>query len=245
MNSDKKICKQYCTGCGLCQDILGCKLVLENSGFKEIDSSNITKEQIGKLKQLCPAFGNQCEYMDEEKLWGRRKSIHAAFASDKSVRYRASSGGVLTQLACYLLDNNLVDGIIHIGKDDKDPIGSKLYCSRTSHDVVSHCGSRYTSSSPFDGIKELLKSNEKYCFIGKPCDIAILRNWQKMDTSMAEMIPYALSFFCAGAPSRNVNLRLLEKIGCSYEKCVDLDYRGNGWPGFTTAIDINGKQHKI
>lgn len=245
MKTDVRICKEYCTGCGWCHDVLGCDLILESNGFREIDASNITKENLEILKKVCPAFGTQCDIMDERQLWGRRKSIYTAYASNNYVRFRASSGGVLTQLACYLIESKLVDGVIHIGKDENDPIGSKLFCSRTSQEVISHCGSRYTSSAPFDGIKEYLDNNEKYCFIGKPCDVAVLRNWESVDGSVGEKFPYVLSFFCAGAPSRNVNIKLLDKMGCPYETCVDLDYRGNGWPGYATAMDKDGENHKI
>jgi len=112
-------------------------MVMNENGFLEPDLSTIDKETIKKIEKICPCFGRQCEDMDSSHLWGRRTGIYVAYANDKRVRYKASSGGVLTQLCCYLLDQNLVDGILHIGKDVNDPIGSRLFCSKTDAALFS------------------------------------------------------------------------------------------------------------
>ena len=245
MKKSKALCEEYCTGCGLCHSLYEIPLHMNDDGFlmpQIADDDDITMH---KLEKLCPVFGHQCADMDSSHLWGRRAGVYAAYSNDKSVRHHASSGGILTQLCCYLLENSMIDGIIHIGKDPSDPIGSKVYCSRTAEEVKDRCGSRYMSSSPLYDIKALLKAGEKYALVGKPCDIAAVRNWMRQEPEIERKIVYLFSFFCAGAPSRNVNKKLLEKMKCDYEQCTDLNYRGNGWPGYATATDINGHKYTM
>ena len=107
--------------------------------------------------------------------------------------------------------------------------------------MVSHSGSRYTSSASLITLQDYLNNDEKYCFIGKPCDVTILRNWLDNNENYKFKFPYMLSFFCAGAPSRIANEKKIKKKGTSIEETEDLEYRGNGWPGLTTATSKNGK----
>ena len=88
-----------------------------------------------------------------------------------------------------------------------------------------------------------MEEGKKYAFIGKPCDVVALRNYMEINAKLKESIPYLLSFFCMGLPSDLAQTKLLQKLEC--RNCKSLDYRGNGWPGFATAIDSDGKVHKI
>lgn len=238
-----KLYKEYCTGCGLCHSLYGVKFQMSESGFLEPEI--VSDECESKLKNICPCYGKQCGIMHSSDVWGREEGLYTAYSSDEYVRYSASSGGVLTQLCIFLLKEKLVDGILHVGKDENNPIGCKLYCSTTAEQVIKNCGSRYISSAPLYNIKEYIEETKKYAFIGKPCDIAAVRNWMRINSEIGGNIKYLLSFFCAGAPSEIANIRLLNKMGCNLDECVQLTYRGNGWPGYATAIDVAGKKHEI
>ena len=59
--------------------------------------------------------------------------------------------------------------------------------------------------------------NKKYAFIGKPCDVTVLKNFQKLNPIIAEVIPITMSFFCAGLPSIDAQKKLLEEMGLFVE----------------------------
>ena len=67
----------------------------------------------------------------------------------------------------------------------------------------------------------------------------------EINPKLKDTIIYCFSFFCAGTPSRNANNKLLYTIGLKPEECINLNYRGNGWPGLTEAIDKNGKHYSM
>ncbi len=106
-------------------------------------------------------------------------------------------------------------------------------------------GSRYSISQPLKEITQLIKENERYCFIGKPCDVQALKAYMAIEPGVRDAIPITLSFFCAGMPSENAQIKLLEKLGCGVDECISLKYRGDGWPGYTVARKKDGYESKI
>lgn len=226
---------QYCTGCGLCKALGRSEMQKDERGF-------FHPVQDQNLYELCPASGLQCSSFDETNIWGRNCGVFIGWSNDVMLRQKASSGGITTQAACYLLENNYVDYVIHIGADAKDPTKTKLIYSQTSEEVKSHCGSRYSISSPLMEIDKL-DLHKKYAFIGKPCDVIALRNYMRILPELRKSILYIFSFFCMGVPSEKAQEKLLSALGC--KNCKSLTYRGNGWPGYTTSEDADGKTAKM
>lgn len=239
MNSIKYT-TEFCTACGLCHSVNNIRFNNDNKGFPTPLLKNID----GYYDNVCPVNYYSRDKVDF-KLWGEYKEVYAGYSNDSEIRHRASSGGALTELSIYLLENGIVDGIIHTGVSHSSPIETQTVCSTTKEEVISHCGSRYSISAPFINLKKIVQKNKKYAFVGKPCDVAALIRYIGIDTVLKEQIVLTMSFFCAGMPSMNANKALLEKMGCNLENCKEIKYRGDGWPGYTTAEDKQGKKHQI
>lgn len=149
----------------------------------------------------------------------------------------------MTKIASYLLENKKVDAILQTCALSENPTETEICISTSRGKLLSRCGSRNAISHPLSSISEL-DVNKKYAFIGKPCDVTVLKNVQKMNSTIAKMISITMSFFCSGLPSIDAQKKLLEKMGCD-SRVVSLRYRGNGWPGYATANLENGKQCKM
>lgn len=228
--------KKYCTGCGLCKSLNVCQLEKDDKGFSHPANNDVL------FSKVCTVSGVHTSKLDETNIWGRNKKVYLGWSNDNKIRTKASSGGILTEIARYLLNSNKVDIIIHIGADKNEPVKTQVYFSETPDDVVSHCGSRYCISSPLSVIDRIEKG-KRYAFIGKPCDVVVLRNYMELKPELNDNIPYLLSFFCMGLPSDDAQIKLLNQLEC--DGCTSLDYRGNGWPGFATAVDKKGVSHQI
>ena len=96
--------KEYCTGCGLCASIKDVDIEMEKNGFREISFSD---NRDGLLEKVCPSGGVQCEQLEPGNIWGREHGVFLSYSLNSSVRKKASSGGVLTTIALYLLDHKL------------------------------------------------------------------------------------------------------------------------------------------
>lgn len=240
MNSNlRNIIEEYCTGCGLCHNVCQTKMYFDKKGFL---CAHIESEQEEKFcKNVCASMNNRSIY---QTPWGDGEAYNG-WSTNKRIRYSASSGGIITALCIYLLKSGKVDAILQIGVSDEKPWQTKIYCNQTEDEVIKCCGSRYASSSPLLNISEVFKEGKRYAFVGKPCDIVTLKNWQKIEPEITNKIPYMLSFFCAGMPSETAQKRLMDELQCRPEDCQHLYYRGNGWPGYATAIRKDGTETRI
>jgi coenzyme F420 hydrogenase subunit beta len=235
---DKRIIR-YCTGCGLCVSEKKATLVNNADGFAIPQSGD---EEW--LKQICPTMARQEAYMDKNKIWGKATEVYTGWSNDLQLRNKASSGGILTELASYLLDTKEVDCVIHTSASKDNPLQTEVCYSYTREDLIARCGSRYTISHPLIELSNI-KAGMRYVFIGKPCDVAALRNYIRIRPELNNSIIYLLSFFCMGEPSATAQKNLLSALGCEKSKCKKITYRGNGWPGYTTAVDADGNEYKL
>ena len=242
--TSNKLFSEYCTGCGLCKFVQDVQFEENVKGYIE---PHLSEEDISFCAKVCPASGNALRNYQNGTIWGIFKKCTLGWSADESVRKGASSGGVLTSLCCYLLEKGVVDGIIQTRRASDDIRKTETFVSRTKEDVLSCMGSRYTTSSPLINLKELICEGEKYAFVGKPCDVSALRIYlQEVNTKMSEQIIFLFSFFCAGMPSIDANNRLVKMLGGNdMKECVDLQYRGNGWPGFATLTKKDGTNQKM
>ena len=233
----KKYLQEYCVGCGLCQS--------EGKAILETDKKGYYKPLSGDVKwmeKVCPAAGSQCSEMDFSKIWGKEKAVYYGYSNDEAVRTKASSGGVLTEVTSYLLESGTVDAVLHTCMSLVNPTETEICVSTSRNELTERCGSRYAISHPLKNLSEL--PDKRYAFVGKPCDIVALKNYLRECPDLEKKFPITLSFFCAGLPSTDAQSELIKQLGCT-GKVKSLRYRGNGWPGYATAVQEDGCEHQM
>jgi len=236
-----------CLGCGLCESFIGsdrCKMVLNERGFYEPKlNSSLSKEEKSQIKNICP--GIHVETHMNKGVWGSMKFIAEAWAKDNKIRHKAASGGVVTSLALYLLENHKVDAILQVGVKDDSYLYNELKISRAKQEVISNAQSRYAPALVFNHIKDILDSSQEiFAFIGKPCDIAAMQNIIKACPKYRSRIRCFISIFCAGMPSYEASKIAWRKSGHTDEP-VKLKYRGDGWPGNFKAEFKDGSKYEM
>jgi coenzyme F420 hydrogenase subunit beta len=171
--------------------------------------------------------------------------VRTGYATDDTLRHQASSGGALSAVLLYLLDAGLVDRVVQTAADSKAPIDNVTVVSTSRGDVFQAAGSRYAPSAPLSALRDELARPGRFAFVGKPCDIAALRAYVAREPALSAKIPYCLSFFCAGIPSRSGTGAILDRLGVAAEDLSAFRYRGDGWPGFATATARDGRQLRM
>jgi len=175
-------------------------------------------------------------------LIGPTLEVWEGHAADDEIRYRASSGGALTALALYCLENENMEFVLHIGMDSTKPWTNITVQSRNRDELLSRTGSRYATSSPCDSLQLIEESEQPCVFIGKPCDVAAVSMLRKQRPRLDSKLGLVLTFFCAGTPSTKGTLDLLKQHDISLERKGGLYYRGNGWPGGFAVFSKDGKR---
>ncbi|WP_077619797.1 Coenzyme F420 hydrogenase/dehydrogenase, beta subunit C-terminal domain [Bacillus sinesaloumensis] len=246
----KVIDANMCSGCGICAGIVSNEKISmqfsEDGYLRPVINKSITEEENNILSQVCP--GNVVNYdrvPTNEPVWGNIESSTIAYSTDENIRHKGSSGGVLSQLLVYLLEKGEVDEIIHIGVSNENPLLNEIKRSNTKEQVLQNSGSRYSPSAPLANLGKLLNENKKFALVGKPCDIAALRSYSRLDERVSEKILYFFSFFCAGVPSIEGTYKILENFNVKKEEVQSFRYRGEGWPGLTEVITSKNEKFNM
>jgi coenzyme F420 hydrogenase subunit beta len=165
------------------------------------------------------------------KDWGRVLEVWEGHACDEEIRFKGSSGGILTALAVYCVEQAGMHGVLHTGQDPVDPIRNRTRLSRTRSELLAVTGSRYSPASVCDGLGLVEAAPSPCVIIGRPSEIAAVRNAARLRPELDRNVGVILSFFCAESPSTRGTVELLEKLGVDPASVCDLRYRGHGWPG--------------
>lgn len=241
----------FCTGCGLCASVApeaSIQMRLTASGYlRPVVHKALTEQVTQAIAASCP--GVKLEHppttRQQHPIWGPVISVQTGHAVDPEVRRQGSSGGVISAIAIHLLETNEVDFVAQIAVSPADPLSNALQISTSRADVLKAAGSRYAPSAPLQGISELLATGKRFAFIGKPCDVAALRQYGKGNPAVGRQIPYMLSFMCAGIPSMKGTHEVITALGANREKVVSFKYRGDGWPGMARAVHDSGESFEM
>ena len=230
-----------CTGCGLCESIAGAsniKVAMNDEGYLRPKIYNELKMLDSEvIKDVCPGLNvsHATASKDHHPLWGVVDTISIGAASDSGVRKKGSSGGVLSAIQIYLLEEKIVDYVVNTCVGDENPFDTQVNIAKNRVEILKATGSRYSPSAPLNTIVSLLDRPGTFAFVGKPCDVAALRRLAKHDKRVDDKIKYMLSFMCAGVPSKEGTLRIVKDLGVEESEVKDFRYRGDGWPGAATV----------
>lgn len=199
------------------------------------------------IAEVCPGLNVRQNAGDrhDDFLWGPIVSLYRGHATNAPLRHQASSGGALSAMLQHLLARGLVKFVVQTGASRETPYANAEVVSDTPEAVYRAAGSRYAPSSPLANIERHLSRGAPFAFVGKPCDVAALRALARRDPRVDELIPYAFSFFCAGVPSGAGAEKLIEKMGLRTDDVVEFRYRGDGWPGYATAVTRDRRELRM
>lgn len=239
-----------CTGCGICESFTGGKIniALDREGYlRPVAEQPLSDSQERLLSDVCPGISLRHDTLsvDYHPLWGPLRQVRTGYANNPEIRFAGSSGGVLSALLVYLLETRTVDYVLHIGASEQEPLRNEIKISRNCEDVLRSAGSRYSPSAPLTQIDEYLNRPGRFAFVGKPCDVAALRQYARHNRVVAQKVSYMLSFMCAGIPSMEGTYAILNRLKTQKEEVRRFAYRGNGWPGMTRVETHDGSIHEM
>ena len=247
-----------CIGCGICQSMVASlKVEVVTNGYERpIISGPLDHQQIDRVLSVCP--GTRVEGMPEhlidehtklDPVWGVWHDMFLSYSAEPDVRHMASTGGLLTGIALYLLESKQIDFVLHAKASSSNPSFGEACISRNREQVLNAAGSRYGPTATLKNVIQVIEqaeaNEERFAFIGTPCDVSALRNYAKLDPRVDQYCDAMLTMVCGGfmAPS---NMRaFLAQRGIKLDSVSSLRYRGYGCPGPTTINTTDGKEHEF
>jgi coenzyme F420 hydrogenase subunit beta len=245
-----------CIGCGLCQAIAGedkITMVLTPEGRERpVAPRALDAATLERINAICPGTrveGAALEPAEPQAIHdlvgGPAVQLAVGYAADPEVRYRASTGGVLTALGQFLLASGRAKFILHVAASGKEPMRTERRLSFDAASVLEGAGSRYGPASPLVDFTALLERREPFALIAKPCDIAAVRNLARIDSRVNEYLRYALTFVCGGASDLTKSEEVAASLKIRPEELSLFRYRGYGNPGPTRLETKDGCSHEL
>ncbi|MEM7470456.1 MAG: Coenzyme F420 hydrogenase/dehydrogenase, beta subunit C-terminal domain [Pseudomonadota bacterium] len=248
--TERIVAADLCAGCGACAALAprSISFGLDPDGFLRPETKarlpRTTRKDIAKI---CPGQQQVPEGMGDQNhmLWGSYRKVFEGWSTDPALRFAGASGGALTGVLAWLLETGEVDAVLSTTADPDNPLGNRAGFSETKEDLMSQAASRYAPSAPLLEVPRLLEQSKRFAFVGKPCDVAGLRNWARLDARVDAVFPVKLSFFCAGVPSQKGAEALAARLGVAPGDVAAFRYRGRGWPGRSELVTKSGQSHSL
>ena len=246
--------KWLCHGCGICKVVcrqnaieivydrkhrnhvpivdhekcIQCRLCYDVCPGKEVNFDKISKRFLNGIKY--------------DILAGHYIKNYIAWATDEVIRWNAASGGIATALAKFLLNSGQVDKVISVTKGS---FGGSLDFQGTvisnEDDLYKSMGSKYCSVPLCTALKEIPR-NDRIAVFGLPCHIHGIRKAQLKDNLFGKLEIILVGIFCGGTKGREATEWIMKKRGLDFSKLIEINYRGNGWPGQMTASFLDGNK---
>jgi coenzyme F420 hydrogenase subunit beta len=168
-----------------------------------------------------------------DRMWGQALRIARCHAGDAQIRHEAASGGTLTALSLHLLETEQVEFVLHVAPSRESPMRSKRHLSFDRAQLLQGARSRYGPAAPLTDFRQLLDRRVPFAFVGKPCDVAAVRNLACIDPRVDEYVRFTLAMVCGGASELGISTDFIAEHGVVEDDVTLFRYRGFGNPGPT------------
>jgi coenzyme F420 hydrogenase subunit beta len=209
--------------------------------------------QCGICFEICPGHSLDFKELNlavfgkgqADILIGNYMNLYIGHATNHEIRYNSASGGLVTQLLIFALEEGIIDGALVTRMKGDNPLEPEPLIARTREEIIEASKSKYCPVPANLTLKEILKENGKFAVVGLPCHIQGIRKAEMVNNKLKEKIVLHLGILCSVNRNFLATEYLLQKFNIKKEDVAKLDYRGEGWIGGMTITLKNGNEKFI
>jgi len=248
-NISEIVGQELCNGCGTCYSICPNNAIsLDINDTLGIIYSTIERSKCidcKKCLEVCPSM-DILKYngIDNSNCIGEYLNLYYGYALKSELRYHASSGGIVSALIKYLMDEKLIDGFTIVKPSEESPFIYEPSISNSIDDITKYAGTRYFPIPINKILRDLNERDGKYAIIGTPCVINGILKYEKLFPAIKKKIFIKIGFFCLGAPNMN-SYKYYMKVNKIPNSNLKSIYRGEGWPGNNVFEYKDGRKIKV
>ena len=177
---------------------------------------------------------------DSDFLISPYQRLFVGYSNNKGYRHVGSSGGIGSELACFVLEKGLVDLIIGVGFSKLDPTLPEYQVVEYPKDIGKLSGSKYVymKFKPLSQLLHLHREKAIAVFV-QPCFVKAIRSLQR---NKYPNIKYIYSFFCG----YNITYKGTEYLICKTKiKKEDVDSIAYRWGNYPGGFMVKSKEGRI
>jgi coenzyme F420 hydrogenase subunit beta len=232
-----------CNRCGSCVGLSGGSIIFKDrtSNYLPVIVNEPDDKLADTIWQACP--GKEFDFPHFRKLYysenctyhsymGPFQKIFIGFSEDGAIRQSSASGGILTSILIWLLDNKMIEGAVVTGMSDIEPWLAKSFIATTAEQIISASQSKYIITSVNEILPEIEHFTGRLAYVGLPGQIQSIRKLQELNHPSIKNIKYIFGPFYGNTLHFSSIISFLrsnkEK---DYHNITKLYFRYGEWPG--------------
>jgi len=227
-----------CVGCGACAgvcsfDAINMRYKKDGSLFAHIDNNKCI--ECGRCLKVCPSRPErEIGETEAEIFHGKLKNkAYLTYAVDDEIRAKGQSGGTVTALLLYLLENEKIHGVATC-KYNAETAAFETNIAQNKQGLLDSVGSNYIQ---FPHCKSIIENSKKI-------DAAVLLGCQSEALGRVRNLnlKYRFGLICAGLYKKTLMNEFVDEVSDNSISNIRFkDKRYGGFPGDTVVESGNEK----
>jgi coenzyme F420 hydrogenase subunit beta len=250
--------KGLCTGCGTCASACPTSAIEivkdEGKGIYVPQIDDTLCNQCGICLEVCPGLSVDFNELNlkifgkepAEPWLGNHIGLYIGHAADNELRLKSSSGGLITALLVFALEEKLIDGAIVTRMNRNRPLEPEVIVARTREEIISARGSKYCPVPANMKLGQLVDEEGKFAIVGLPCHMHGLRKFEAVNQDIRDKVVLRLGLMCSSNATLLGTEYFLKKHGIRQADVKRLDYRGEGWlSDYNIVVHLKSGSEKV
>ncbi len=169
---------------------------------------------------------------------GHYQQCYFTYAADENLRQTAASGGSVTALLSYLLQNGKIDGALVCRSviNAEGKLRPEFFIARSLEDLKSAQGSKYIAVRFASQAFPLIRAFDgRLAVVALPCDISILQRARLTDAEIGRKVILTIGLFCGHNSEPILTDSIVEKLRPQQQPLSRYYYRLGHWRGHLQA----------
>jgi len=245
---------QLCVRCGACFDLCPKNLIIPDNGLFPAMSDKNRCNGCGLCMQACPSD------VDFKKLYGEcfgripaphdiagvLKNVYVGYSTRPAIRHLGSSGGLVTELLLFLLEQGVIEQALVCGVNEKNPFTPKACLAKTAREIIDAAQSKYSVAPQMSLLGEIIRSEVPTAIVGLPCHIHAFRKMESRRKKRTANVKLVIGLACHRTLETGALPKMLEVSHIKPASVRKVKYRsGKRWPGGVHVFSKSGKETQL
>lgn len=250
--ADEVLQNCLCTGCGTCVGICPTEALTMQKSRNGLYIPVLFGSKCNNCNlciEVCPGASLKFKEMQRETfnrlpnnpVVGNFLNCYLAHSCDPDMRLRGQSGGTVSSLLLFALEEGLIDGAVVSRMSIKNPLLPEIFIAKNRKEIMSASGSKYCPVPANILIKQVLAKPGQYAVVGIPCQMHGIRKAEKVKKVLKKKIKLHFGLFCDRTLNFLFQDYVLSKINAEKQDVQDYSYI---WPNITIRLK-NGKTKNL